>query len=311
MIVKIGAGKGFKGAAAYILHDKTQEGQEHAQTAERVGFAYAINCGSSKNLPRAIARMIDTAEHAQEIKAAAGGSATGRKLEKPLKTYVLSWEKGEQPTEKEQRSAVSRFLKHMGAQEHQAIIASHTDTDKPHVHILLNRVHPETGKTLKENNDYKRADKWALRYMHKHGRIRADEVQRAGKSQDPAMMRELEAINPEQVRHFRNAATQPAKQQTPEQAAKAALAKSQKAEWSKHRKQQSKEKKALRAAQSKAYKEQAKTAAAERRAIPREVAADVYAQFAGRFEAVKDLPFKERHAARERLKAEMAEVRCP
>lgn len=39
---------------------------------------------------------------------------------------------------------------------HQALVFSHRDTDHPHLHFLVNRVHPETGKAYSRHNDGRR-----------------------------------------------------------------------------------------------------------------------------------------------------------
>jgi hypothetical protein len=68
-------------------------------------------------------------------------------------------------------AAAEEFLKEMDWQEHQAILVSHNDTEHRHVHILLNRVHPETGMTLDDRKDQIRAQKWALGYEREQGVI--------------------------------------------------------------------------------------------------------------------------------------------
>lgn len=39
-----------------------------------------------------------------------------------------------------------RALDDLDLSDHQAVIVCHNDTDHPHLHVLVNRVHPETGK---------------------------------------------------------------------------------------------------------------------------------------------------------------------
>ena len=63
------------------------------------------------------------------------------------------------------------FLKHMGWQEHQVLFVAHNDTKHPHVHLIINRVHPETGMTIDDTWSKTRAQKWALAYEREHGRI--------------------------------------------------------------------------------------------------------------------------------------------
>jgi hypothetical protein len=54
---------------------------------------------------------------------------------------------------------------------HQAVYAAHNDTAHPHLHIILNRVHPQTGRTLSDWQERKRAQQWALAYERQQGRL--------------------------------------------------------------------------------------------------------------------------------------------
>lgn len=73
---------------------------------------------------------------------------------KPVQHWILSWREGEQPTPAQTDEAVSLFLKEMGLEEHQAIYALHSDTHNWHLHLAVNRVHPETEKLVTVNNGY-------------------------------------------------------------------------------------------------------------------------------------------------------------
>ena len=79
----------------------------------------------------------------------------------PVNHWVFSWPEGEQPTPKQVDELVKFFLEQMGLGEHQAIYALHNDTKNYHVHIAVNRVHPETCKVARVNNgfDIKQAQK--------------------------------------------------------------------------------------------------------------------------------------------------------
>jgi hypothetical protein len=61
------------------------------------------------------------------------------------------------------RSHSDAFLKHMGWHQHQAVYPAHSDTVHPRLHIILNRVHPDTGRTLNDWQERKRAQAWAPR----------------------------------------------------------------------------------------------------------------------------------------------------
>ncbi len=72
----------------------------------------------------------------------------------PVTHYVFSWPEGEQPTSKQVDELVAFFLREMGLEGHQAIYGLHNDTRNYHVHIALNRVHPETLKVVRPNNGF-------------------------------------------------------------------------------------------------------------------------------------------------------------
>ena len=85
--------------------------------------------------------MAATAKAAPDLKRLAGGSRGGRKLGNPVLHYSLSWARGETPDRREMSRAVDGSL-----EGHEALIVAHDDTRHPHVHVVANRVDPETGK---------------------------------------------------------------------------------------------------------------------------------------------------------------------
>lgn len=164
MIPKIAsAGRSFKGAALYYLHDKK------ADSRDRVAFVHTINIPTD-DADRAVAHMIDTAVHADQLKAAAGLKA-GRKLEKPVYCYSLAWHPSEAPTQAEQIEAARDTLKALGLTDRQALIVSHNDTDHPHVHVIVNRVCPETGRAALTSNDRLILSQWAEKYERDRGQV--------------------------------------------------------------------------------------------------------------------------------------------
>ena len=79
MVVKVaGVGRSFAGVAAYCLHDRREPGEPQPETSERVEWTDTRNLPTSRG-DRAAAVMA-----APELKRMAGGSAVGRKLEKPV-----------------------------------------------------------------------------------------------------------------------------------------------------------------------------------------------------------------------------------
>lgn len=157
------AGRSFKGAAQYYLHDKK------ADTSERVAFVQTINL-PTQDAKRAVAHMIDTATHAAELKEQAG-LKSGRKLQNPVYAYSLAWHPDQAPSQAEQIEAARETLTALGLSDRQALIVSHNDTDHPHVHVIVNRVCPETGRAAVTSNDQLILSQWAEEYERKQGKI--------------------------------------------------------------------------------------------------------------------------------------------
>ncbi|MCA8326231.1 TraI/MobA(P) family conjugative relaxase [Burkholderia cepacia] len=72
----------------------------------------------------------------------------------PINHYILSWREGEYPTPAQVEQAVEILLAEFGLAEHQALYALHQDTDNMHLHIAVNRVHPDTLKVIKPNKGF-------------------------------------------------------------------------------------------------------------------------------------------------------------
>lgn len=165
MIPKVAQqGRSFKGAARYYLHDK------NADTSERVAWTATLNLPTD-DPRRAVAHMIDTATHANELKRAAGIKATGNKLKNPVYAYSIAWQPGQTPSQAEQMAAAKETIAALGFDKQQAIIVAHNDTAHPHVHVIVNKVDPVNGKSVELGNDFLKFSKWAESYERRHGKI--------------------------------------------------------------------------------------------------------------------------------------------
>lgn len=171
MIPKVaGKGRSFKGAGAYYLHDKK------ASTRERVAFTLTLNLATD-DPDKAIGWMAHTAMRQAEIKKAAGGVAKGRKLRDPVYAYSLSWAPDEKPTPEQMIAAARDTLKRLGLEQHEALLVAHNDEPHPHIHVIVNRVNPETGIAAPLSNDHLILSEWALAYEKEHGKIRCEQRQ--------------------------------------------------------------------------------------------------------------------------------------
>ncbi|MEJ2118979.1 MAG: relaxase/mobilization nuclease domain-containing protein, partial [Alphaproteobacteria bacterium] len=192
MIIRIQkSGGSFTGAGKYYLHDKaadkTLDSHLKPKTDERVWFADTRNCFAQEP-ERAFLEMWRVAEDQQWLKRQVGGRTCGRVCENPVKTLSLSWHKEDAPTPEHMIEAADAYLKHMGWDAHQAVFIGHNDTEHRHIHIVLNRVHPENGRTIDDYREKVRSQSWALEYEREHGHIRCEERENNARARDEQLM---------------------------------------------------------------------------------------------------------------------------
>jgi hypothetical protein len=68
--------------------------------------------------------------------------------------WLLSWRQGEHPGAAQSDEAVRIFLDELGLADHQWIYALHRNTDNSHLHLAINRVHPETERVVTVNGGF-------------------------------------------------------------------------------------------------------------------------------------------------------------
>ena len=169
MVPKVaGKGTSFKGAGLYYLHDK------QASTAERVALTHTENLPTD-NAELALKIMAHTAQHQDALKRANGAAKTGRKLVYSVYTYSLSWAPDEAPDHAAMLEAARDTMKALGINEHEALMVIHNDEPHPHVHVIANRVHPQTGLAAKLACDHLILSRWAEAYERAQGQIRCEE----------------------------------------------------------------------------------------------------------------------------------------
>lgn len=163
-----GRGSSFKGAGAYYLHDK------EADTSQRVEFTHTENVPTN-DPHKALKWMAWTAIHADELKQESGVKATGRKCAKPVFTFSLSWHPEQQPKKWDMIGAGRRALVALGLEDHETVMVAHSDRPHPHLHLIVNVIHPETGKVNNLPYSRKKLSEWAESYEREHGKIYCDQ----------------------------------------------------------------------------------------------------------------------------------------
>jgi Ti-type conjugative transfer relaxase TraA len=155
-------GKSFKGTLEYVLHDADKQ-----KSADRVGWTLTQNLYSRAE--DAWFEMFETFKAQQQLKQEAGVDARGRKNTSPVLHYSLSWSPQEQPTREEMQGAARASIEALGLSSHEAVIVGHEDKAHPHLHIVINTVHPGTGRTAALKFSRFELSRWAEDYERTHG----------------------------------------------------------------------------------------------------------------------------------------------
>jgi hypothetical protein len=127
----------FKSSALYLA------GRTRGRSPDRVDWFESRNLETRD--PEAAAAVMD-ATAAQNVR-----------CKKPVYHFVLSFDpkdakRGKVPPEV-MREIAGEAVDRLGLKEHQMLIYAHKDTDHPHMHFLVNRIHPSTGKAFDRHND--------------------------------------------------------------------------------------------------------------------------------------------------------------
>ena len=179
-------GSSFKGLTAYLMHDIGSR-----DSSERVAWTHTHNLATD-DPDTAWRVMASTTSSQAELKAEAGVANTGRKSQKSVMHYILSWHADEQGeySRDEMVDAALASLTYLGVDEgerigkkvtakrsqrgieHQAMIVCHDEGpgSRPHVHVMVNRVHPQHGVMLPDSKDYEKLSAWALDYRRSQGK---------------------------------------------------------------------------------------------------------------------------------------------
>lgn len=172
MVPKLHAkGCSFRGAAAYLLHDK-----DRARTSERVAWTETRNIATD-DPDHAWRIMAATALDQARLKQQAGIKSTGRKSNDAVLHMTLSWHPDEKTglSREEMMKAALGAVRALRAEDRQVLFVSHDDEPQPHVHVLINRVSPADGRMLPSSKEKLALSHWAESYERERGQILCEE----------------------------------------------------------------------------------------------------------------------------------------
>ena len=136
MIAVSSKGQSFRSLARYLLVGRDGE------DAERVAWT------SARNLP--------TDDPMLAARFMAATAALSDRVQKPVYHLVLSFDPTDQIDRPRMEQIVDRVLHRLGLSDHEAVLVAHRDRAHAHVHVMVNRVHPERGTAWDLSHDYRR-----------------------------------------------------------------------------------------------------------------------------------------------------------
>ena len=140
-----------EGLANYIVSPEKENGTEKCVYSGTRGFL-------TDEFPSQKAEMVALSEEAIRSR-------------DPIEHYVLSWREGERPTPRHIETAVDILMDEFRMKEHQCLFGLHQDTDNYHLHIMINRADPLSGRAERINKgfDIEALHKALARIEHEQG----------------------------------------------------------------------------------------------------------------------------------------------
>lgn len=148
-------GGSFSRLCAYISRADDFIGEREPVMADDQLATEQTIAGDGKQ-PALLTNCLSVETAPAEMVAAA---AVNRRVRNPAYHVILSWRAGEEPDDARMFEAGRMALGALGMDEHQFVMAAHRDTECHHLHVAVNRVHPETGKAVSVQRDFYTLDR--------------------------------------------------------------------------------------------------------------------------------------------------------
>ncbi len=120
-------GSSFKGLLDYLFYGRDDDPNPHR-----------VEWHETRNLP------IDDPDALPRILRATASLSTS--VKQPVYHLPISWPPEERPDRETQLEIADQLLADLRLSEHQCVIVAHNDGDCSHIHLVINRVHPDTGR---------------------------------------------------------------------------------------------------------------------------------------------------------------------
>ncbi len=124
MIAKTSSGRSFVGLQEYLIHGRDRDQENRAE------WTVSRNLGT------------DDPELAAALMRAT--AAQNPRVEYPVYHLTIAFDPDDPVNREMMERVADRALNELGLSEHQALLVAHNDREHAHVHIMVNRVHPDT-----------------------------------------------------------------------------------------------------------------------------------------------------------------------
>ncbi len=146
MIATTSYGRRFAALARYLVYGRSGE------ETERVAWTAGRNLGTDD--PEVAAAMMQATANANE------------QVEGPVYHLTINFDPADPVTPERMQAVADRVLADLGLADHQALMVAHRDRAHPHVHVMVNRVHPESGRAWDRWQDQPKIQR-ALRMLER------------------------------------------------------------------------------------------------------------------------------------------------
>ena len=124
-----------------------------AQFGRRTSYALYEKDGATQRDRWTVMRNLDGLDPELSHVVMAATAKGSRRVKLPCGHMILSWAHQDDVDDDTMVGIVDQTVADLGLAEHQAIYVAHDDTQHRHVHVVYNRVHPETYKVASDSHE--------------------------------------------------------------------------------------------------------------------------------------------------------------
>lgn len=164
------AGRGFRGLVSYLLRGPAAKIRQSAPTGPHPTEQTPERQNAKRNRVLFVVTenlLTSDAEIAARVMRATANRS--RRCKAPVYHFVISWGKEDRPDLATMRAVVNDACGDLGLDGLQRVVIGHDDTNHRHVHVVVNRIHPETGTAWNRRQDWVRLEVSLARLADKYG----------------------------------------------------------------------------------------------------------------------------------------------